>query len=239
MSERLRLTIAYEEPDEDGWIVARVGQVPGAISQGRTPEEARENEGRTGPDTVWVKLRDLERHLTAHGARKVAEGGKHTKWRSADAARATAVPRHSEDGARPPPGDLPASSAFRRLELAVGPLCPQGDEAGGGEVCVERQRFPDSKHAHQREARCVDERILALGALNQPAHRLLLELASDELNPNASGRRQTVDESDGDAMTRALAQKRPCLPAHVVRRYERRACELFRQSLRVAVPPSA
>ena len=43
MSERLRLTIAYEEPDEDGWIVARVVEVPGAISQGRTPEEAREN----------------------------------------------------------------------------------------------------------------------------------------------------------------------------------------------------
>jgi predicted RNA binding protein YcfA (HicA-like mRNA interferase family) len=45
-----------------------------------------------------VKRRDLERHLTAHGARKVAEGGKHTKWRSADGTRATAVPRHSEIG---------------------------------------------------------------------------------------------------------------------------------------------
>jgi predicted RNase H-like HicB family nuclease len=43
VSENLRLTIAYEEPDEDGWIVARVVEVPGAISQGRTREEAREN----------------------------------------------------------------------------------------------------------------------------------------------------------------------------------------------------
>jgi predicted RNase H-like HicB family nuclease len=43
MSETLRLTITYDEPDEDGWIVARVVQVPGAISQGRTREEAREN----------------------------------------------------------------------------------------------------------------------------------------------------------------------------------------------------
>ena len=43
MSENLRLTIAYEEPDEDGWIVARVVEVPGAISQGRTTDEAREN----------------------------------------------------------------------------------------------------------------------------------------------------------------------------------------------------
>jgi predicted RNA binding protein YcfA (HicA-like mRNA interferase family) len=45
-----------------------------------------------------VKRRDLERHLTAHGARKVSERGKHTKWRSADGSRATAVPRHSEIG---------------------------------------------------------------------------------------------------------------------------------------------
>ena len=43
MSDKLRLTITYDEPDEDGWIVARVIQVPGAISQGRTREEAREN----------------------------------------------------------------------------------------------------------------------------------------------------------------------------------------------------
>ena len=43
MPERLRLTIAYDEPDEDGWIVARVVEVPGAMSQGRTREEAREN----------------------------------------------------------------------------------------------------------------------------------------------------------------------------------------------------
>jgi predicted RNase H-like HicB family nuclease len=39
----LRLTIVFEEPDEEGWIVARVLEVPGAMSQGRTREEAREN----------------------------------------------------------------------------------------------------------------------------------------------------------------------------------------------------
>ncbi len=43
MSDTLRLTITYDEPDEDGWIVARVVEVPGALSQGRTREEAREN----------------------------------------------------------------------------------------------------------------------------------------------------------------------------------------------------
>ena len=43
MSDKLRMTIAFEEPDEDGWIVAQVVEVPGAISQGRTREEARHN----------------------------------------------------------------------------------------------------------------------------------------------------------------------------------------------------
>lgn len=43
MSEHLRMTIRYEGPDKEGWIVARVIEVPGAISQGRTREEAREN----------------------------------------------------------------------------------------------------------------------------------------------------------------------------------------------------
>jgi predicted RNase H-like HicB family nuclease len=43
MSETLRLTIAFDEPDEEGWMVARVIEVPGAMSQGRTREEAREN----------------------------------------------------------------------------------------------------------------------------------------------------------------------------------------------------
>ena len=37
------MTISYDEPDEEGWIVARVIEVPGALSQGRTREEAREN----------------------------------------------------------------------------------------------------------------------------------------------------------------------------------------------------
>ena len=36
-------TIAFDEPDEDGWIVARVLEVPRALSQGSTRAEAREN----------------------------------------------------------------------------------------------------------------------------------------------------------------------------------------------------
>ena len=45
-----------------------------------------------------MKLRELERHLRQHGATKVAEGAKHTKWRSTDGIRATTVPRHGEIG---------------------------------------------------------------------------------------------------------------------------------------------
>jgi len=37
------MTIAFDEPDEAGWIVARIVEVPGALSQGQTREEAREN----------------------------------------------------------------------------------------------------------------------------------------------------------------------------------------------------
>lgn len=43
MDAKLRLTITFAEPDEAGWIVARIAEVPGAISQGKTQAEAREN----------------------------------------------------------------------------------------------------------------------------------------------------------------------------------------------------
>jgi predicted RNase H-like HicB family nuclease len=43
MAASVDFTIAFEPPDEEGWVVACVLEVPGAISQGRTREEAREN----------------------------------------------------------------------------------------------------------------------------------------------------------------------------------------------------
>lgn len=43
MAASVDFTIAFDPPDEDGWIVARVLEVPGAMSQGRTRDEAREN----------------------------------------------------------------------------------------------------------------------------------------------------------------------------------------------------
>jgi predicted RNase H-like HicB family nuclease len=43
MAASVDFTISFDRPDEEGWIIARVLEVPGAMSQGRTREEAREN----------------------------------------------------------------------------------------------------------------------------------------------------------------------------------------------------
>jgi predicted RNase H-like HicB family nuclease len=42
VSETLQLTVRFEDAGE-GWVLATIPEVPGAISQGRTREEAREN----------------------------------------------------------------------------------------------------------------------------------------------------------------------------------------------------
>jgi mRNA interferase HicA len=42
-----------------------------------------------------VKRRALERHLRDHGARKIDEGGNHSRW-SGPTGRRSAVPRHRE-----------------------------------------------------------------------------------------------------------------------------------------------
>jgi predicted RNase H-like HicB family nuclease len=42
VSETLQLTVRFEDAGE-GWVLATIPEVPGAISQGRTRAEAREN----------------------------------------------------------------------------------------------------------------------------------------------------------------------------------------------------
>lgn len=42
MSDAVHLTIHYEDAGE-GWLTAQVAEVPGAISQGKTREQARAN----------------------------------------------------------------------------------------------------------------------------------------------------------------------------------------------------
>jgi predicted RNase H-like HicB family nuclease len=40
--DTVKLTIHYEDAG-DGWIMAQISEVPGAISQGRSRDEARQN----------------------------------------------------------------------------------------------------------------------------------------------------------------------------------------------------
>jgi predicted RNase H-like HicB family nuclease len=42
VQSQIQLTIQFEDAG-DGWIVAQIAEVPGAMSQGRTRAEAREN----------------------------------------------------------------------------------------------------------------------------------------------------------------------------------------------------
>jgi predicted RNase H-like HicB family nuclease len=42
VSQTLSLTVHFEDAG-NGWVMATIPEVPGAISQGRTREEAREN----------------------------------------------------------------------------------------------------------------------------------------------------------------------------------------------------
>ena len=59
MSKPLELSIIYEE-GEDGFVLARIREVPAAMSQGRTREEAREN--------VLDALRELALSYLEEGA---------------------------------------------------------------------------------------------------------------------------------------------------------------------------
>ena len=69
------MTIVYE-PGEEGWVIATIPEVPGAHSQGRTRDEARENvidalrgvlELRFGnhPDVTAVDSEPLELTINA------------------------------------------------------------------------------------------------------------------------------------------------------------------------------
>jgi len=61
MSEPLRLTIVYEDAgDGDGWVVARIPQVRGAISQGATRAQARENVIDALRELLAVRLENPE-----------------------------------------------------------------------------------------------------------------------------------------------------------------------------------
>lgn len=57
-----RFTAIYET-GENGWIVATCPEVPGAITQGRTIEEARENLKDAIHEMLEVMREDAEREI--------------------------------------------------------------------------------------------------------------------------------------------------------------------------------
>jgi predicted RNase H-like HicB family nuclease len=86
LSSSTDVTIAYDDPDEDGWIVARILDVPGALSQGRTHEEARLN--------VLDALRTLQT-ADRHGLQRTPP--MHIVWTGPQSQLAT-VPQHEDIG---------------------------------------------------------------------------------------------------------------------------------------------
>jgi mRNA interferase HicA len=99
------------------WWVAWTEDVPGALTQGATLEEARENlvdaiRMIQGPVDlsqlpkskvvveeieVWMKRRELIRHLERFGCVLVREGAKHSRYINlANPRRSSTVPRHTE-----------------------------------------------------------------------------------------------------------------------------------------------
>jgi len=63
----LHLTVVYEEGESD-WVVARIREVPAAMSQGRTRDEARENVLDALRELVLSYLDDGEGTLLPEGA---------------------------------------------------------------------------------------------------------------------------------------------------------------------------
>jgi predicted RNase H-like HicB family nuclease len=58
VAEALRFTIHFSDGG-DGWIMAQIEEVPGAISQGRTRREARENVADALRLVLKPELREL------------------------------------------------------------------------------------------------------------------------------------------------------------------------------------
>jgi predicted RNase H-like HicB family nuclease len=81
-----RYTVVYEKSDK--WWAVRVEGLPGALSQGRTLTEAREN-----IKEAIVMVLEAEGN---QGCVLDREGARHTMYRTADGSRWAAIPRHRE-----------------------------------------------------------------------------------------------------------------------------------------------
>jgi predicted RNase H-like HicB family nuclease len=111
VSEQLHLTIRYSDAG-DGWVTAQIAEIPGAISQGESREQARANVldalelllardektagGDEAADSESLTLTSGEtRRPRAASARKTAvvswEGSNHARWRGSTIGPARSV----------------------------------------------------------------------------------------------------------------------------------------------------
>ena len=119
VSEPLRLTIVYEDAG-DGWVLARIPQVRGAISQGQTRDEARDNVIDALREVLAVRFgappsvqaRRTASRSSSRSRRETSSwsatyartgpscsmGSRHSVWMigGPDSERIAAVPRHNE-----------------------------------------------------------------------------------------------------------------------------------------------
>ncbi len=109
-------------PIEDGWFLASVPELPGAVTQGRTLKEAQSDDSGTrgvasriisgqcrkgcsrrcdlgdnfrGRSRI-MKRREFIEHLLNHGCQLDREGAKHSIYRNPANGRCSGVPRHRE-----------------------------------------------------------------------------------------------------------------------------------------------
>jgi len=66
--ERITLTAVYE-PDESGWISARVLEIPGVNTSGRTFDEAREMLADAARELILSYVDEAEKSDDANGVR--------------------------------------------------------------------------------------------------------------------------------------------------------------------------
>lgn len=112
---------------------------------------------------------------------------------------------------RPRPGEWPRRAT---TELA---LRAEFGEPGGREVAVEGERLLDSPGAHVGEAGRVDEGVLALVMLAQPAQGLVFERLGSELYVYvAVALGEGIKELDGFTVPALAPKPRPALSADVV-----------------------
>src|SRR6266516_7267478 len=90
------------------------------------------------------------------------------------------------------------------------------DEPGGAEIVVKGERLVDPAAAHDGEAGRIDEGVLPLVMLTEPAPGIGLERGVDVDDFDTWQSREAVDESNCRRMPGTAAQQRPRLAVDVV-----------------------